>query len=71
LLKESSISTLTERSLCGNMTASFRFYAAGQKDVTPSWIRASCRACLPVSLQSGVVERPFAAVFGLLGGDEH
>jgi hypothetical protein len=25
LLKESSISTLTERSLCGNMTASFRF----------------------------------------------
>jgi len=26
---------------------------------------------LPVSLQSGVVERLFAAMFGLLGGDEH
>jgi hypothetical protein len=33
----------------------------------PSWTRAPCRACLPVSLQRGVVERPFAVVFGVLG----
>jgi len=32
LLKDSSISTLTERSLYGSIRGSFRFYAAGQKD---------------------------------------
>jgi len=53
------------------MTASFRFYAAGRKNATPLWAKAFCRACLPVSLQSGVVKRLFAAVFGLPGGDEH